>query len=99
MSKDEALEIFLNGRIDKGNVEEIVESIQEMLKENPHSKLCVDFSDVSEVTEDGLDSLKEFGKKVNNVELTNLTDDIYEVFKKFGIDSVMPISKKMKIEV
>ena len=35
----------------------------------------------------------------NNVELTNLTDDIYEVFKKFGIDSVMPISKKMKIEV
>ncbi len=95
---NETLEIYLNGKIDSGNVKETEESIQELLVENPHSKIQIDLSGLEEITDDGLKALKQLGEKSKNVELTNVTKDIYEVFEKQGITSIMPVYE-MKIDV
>ena len=83
--QDDTLEIYLNGKIDKDNADEVEESILAALKENEHKKLLVDMSDVSEVTE------------CKDVELTNVTDGIYEVFEKNGLTSIMPVYQ-LKLE-
>ncbi len=95
--QDDTLEIYLNGKIDKDNADEVEESILAALKENEHKKLLVDMSDVSEVTEDGLKMLKKVGKECKDVELTNVTDGIYEVFEKNGLTSIMPVYQ-LKLE-
>ena len=95
--QDDTLEIYLNGKIDKDNADEVEESILAALKENEHKKLLVDMSDVSEVTEDGLKMLKKVGEECKDVELTNVTDGIYEVFEKNGLTSIMPVYQ-LKLE-
>ncbi|MCR5669917.1 MAG: phosphotransferase [Butyrivibrio sp.] len=94
---NDRLIIFLEGRIDSGNAPDIEAEILGALDENKERDLTFDASGLSYISSAGLRILMKVKKTVSgDVEITEVGQDIYEIFETTGFTDIFDIKKKIK---
>ena len=95
--KDELLKIFPEGRIDSKNADEVEKEMFAIIDEHPDCTVTFDFRDLVYISSAGLRVLLKVRKRKKvEIEITNVSDDVYEVFSVTGFTHYFKIVKKIR---
>ena len=95
--KDGLLRIFPEGRIDSKNADEAEKEIFDIINANPDSSVSFDFRDLVYISSAGLRVLLKVRKrKKTEIEILNVSDDVFEIFSVTGFFHYFKITKKMR---
>lgn len=90
------LTIYLSDVIDANTSSQIEEEIFSILSSNTYSKLILDFDEVTYVSSAGLRVILKIKKHTNEVEIINVSRDVYDVFEMTGFIEIMSIKKGLR---
>lgn len=94
--EDDALIISLGGRLDAESVERIEREMIEISKENPHTSLHIDATDLEYISSSGLRIILKCAKAEKDFYLENVCENVYNVFAMTGFTRIMNISKALR---
>jgi len=95
--KDGLLKIFPEGRIDSNNADAVEKEIFGIIEENPDCTVTFDFRNLSYISSAGLRVLLKVRKrKKAEIEITNVSDDVFEIFSVTGFTYNFKITRKMR---
>ena len=98
--KEEALTLFFVGEINSNTSEGVAKDVEDTLTGQTFTKLIFDFLDVRYLSSAGLRIILRFKQKYNNLEIINVSMDVYDVFQMTGFTSIINVSRALaKIEV
>ena len=83
----------LDGRITSANAAEVETQAGEFLADKPGKALKVDASMLEYLSSAGLRVLLRLHKKYADMEIVNVSSDVYEIFEMTGFTEMMPITK------
>jgi len=90
----EVLTIRMPGRVDGKNAPAVQEEILTLCKEHPFRELVIDCDDLVYISSAGLRVLLSLKK--TQMLLTEVSQDVYDIFETTGFSSILNIRKKMK---
>ncbi len=95
---DNKLTIFLEGRIDSNNANEIDSQITETLSQNPATtKIQIDVDKLEYISSAGLRVLMKLRKKITTpLPVLNASNEIYEIFDVTGFTELLDVHKKLR---
>ena len=85
--------LLMDGRVTSGNAAEIEKAAQEALAGYTGKKLTLDLTDLEYISSAGLRVLLRLRKQYAQMEIVNVSSDVYEIFEMTGFTEMMPISK------
>ncbi len=95
--KDDLLKIFPEGRIDSENAAQVETEIFDIINANPDCTVAFDLRDLKYISSAGLRVLLKVRKKKKaDIEIANVSDEVYEVFELTKFTHGFKISKKMR---
>ncbi len=96
--KDNALTIFLEGRLDSNNAGEIESQITEAVSQNPTaSKIQIDVEKLDYISSAGLRVLLKIRKQVKKpLPVLNASNELYEIFNVTGFTELLDVHKKLR---
>ncbi|MBQ9275986.1 MAG: anti-sigma factor antagonist, partial [Clostridia bacterium] len=87
------LELFLEGRIDSNNAEEVAKDINDTIAENEYSALVLNAEGLDYISSAGLRIVLRLRKANPSLKITNASTDVYEIFDMTGFTEMMTIEK------
>ena len=96
--QNDTLTIFLEGRIDSNNANEIETQIMEALSKNPaDAEIQIDAEKLDYISSAGLRVLMKLRKKIKSpLPVLNVSNDVYEIFSVTGFTELLDVHKKMR---
>ena len=96
--QNDIITIFLDGRIDSNNANEIEAQIMNALSKNPKvSKIQIDVEKLDYISSAGLRILLKLRKQIkNSLPVFNASNEIYEIFNVTGFTELLDVHKKMR---
>lgn len=96
--KDNTLTIFLEGRLDSNNANEIDAQITEAVSQNPTaSKIQIDVEKLDYISSAGLRVLLKIRKQVKKpLPVLNASNELYEIFNVTGFTELLDVHKKLR---
>ena len=91
--KDNHLTIFLGERLDTNNAEETEREINEIFGKTPTADLELDLKNTEYVSSAGLRIILKLGKLTQTLKITNVREEVYEVFEMTGFTEMLKIEK------
>ena len=95
MEKD-VLVIKLDGRVDSTNAPELEKEIFDLCEKNPDVKVVVDAENLEYISSAGLRVLLKLKKERKDVEVINVSNDVYEIFEVTGFVDIMKIRRRLR---
>ena len=92
--KNEVLTIFLKGKINSSNSEEVEQEIDEILAKNPFKSLIFDLDELVYISSAGLRILLRIKQENEDTKLVNASQPIYEIFEMVGFAKFLTIERK-----
>ena len=90
---DGKLVVYLNGRIDTSNAQEVEAKIDSIVKENPGKELVLDGENLKYISSAGLRVVLKLRKTLGSLSVIKLIPDVYEVFELVGFTDLMTIQQ------
>ncbi len=87
------LTIYLEGRIDSNNAENVASEINEIVGSSDHANVVLDLKKLEYISSAGLRIVLRLRKANPTLKLINVTSDVYEIFDMTGFTEMMPIEK------
>lgn len=87
------LRVFLRGRINSANSDQIEAEVQTLKKSNPDSKMVLDARDLEYISSAGLRILLRLRKEKQDLSIINVSSEVYEIFDMTGFNEIMTIEK------
>ena len=95
--RDGLLKFFPQGKIDSENADNVESEIFEEINRYPDYEVAFDFRDLSYISSAGLRILLRVRKRKKvNLEIVNVSDDVYDVFEMTKFTDAFKISRKMR---
>lgn len=96
--KENTLTIFLEGRLDSNNANEIDAQITEAVSQNPTaSKIQIDVEKLDYISSAGLRVLLKIRKQVKKpLPVLNASNELYEIFNVTGFTELLDVHKKLR---
>lgn len=91
--ENEILTIYLEGRVDTSNAENVGSEIGDIRTANPSGSLVLDVDNVDYISSAGLRVVLRLKKKEKDLKIVNVSSEIYEVFEMTGFTEMMDIQK------
>ncbi len=88
-----ALTLYPVGQINTANAEAIEREITALRNEHPHTALVLDCENVTLITSSGLRIVLRLAKVEKNLQIINVSSEIYDVFDMTGIAEIVPVRK------
>lgn len=98
---DDRLAVKLIGHIDSNNAAQVEAAIKELTDANPGKGIFVDAQDLVYISSAGLRVLLRLRKNHKELEIINVSPEVYEIFDMTGFTEMMPVKKayrKVSIE-
>ena len=92
---NDSLTIKLVGSINSTNEDDIEKDINKIIEKNSFSSIELDFSDVDYISSAGLRVILKLKQRHNNFEITDVSRDVYEIFKMTSFTEIMTIKKAL----
>lgn len=92
----DALTIRVEGRIDSTNASTLEKEIFALCEQNPCEKVILDAEKLEYISSAGLRVILKLKKQKKNVEIINVSNDIYEIFEMTGFTEMMQISRRLR---
>ena len=92
---NDSLTIKLVGSINSTNADNIEKDINKIIEKNSFSSIELDFSDVDYISSAGLRVILKLKQRHNNFEITDVSRDVYEIFKMTSFTEIMTIKKAL----
>jgi len=96
LNKDNVLTIYLEGRVDSSNAEQIEADVFNILNTESFNSLVLDFEKVQYISSAGLRIMLKVGQNYKETEITNVSSEVYEVFDMTGFTSILKIKKAFR---
>lgn len=90
------LTIFMEGRFDTESVLKNEEEMSRLCKEHTHERLTLDASDLHYIASSGLRTILKFAKTEKSFRITNVSQNVYNVFEMTGFSKIIDISKALR---
>ena len=100
-NEDGTLKVFLEGRIDSGNVESVSAELDRVIAENPAEKLVIDADELQYISSAGLRMILRLRKDNASLKIVNANSEVYEIFDMTGFTEMIDIEKayrKMSVD-
>ncbi len=92
---NDSLTIKPVGSINSTNADNIEKEINKIIEKNSFSSIELDFSDVDYISSAGLRVVLKLKQRHNNFEITDVSRDVYEIFKMTSFTEIMTIKKAL----
>lgn len=92
---DNFLTITFSGAIDSSNAEEVERLLHEQIKENKN--VTFDFENVNYISSAGLRIILKFAKGLENFEVINVSNDVYDIFDMTGFTQIIKVKKALRV--
>ena len=92
----DALLVSLEGRFDTDASLKFDTEFTEICKENPHSSLVLDASELEYIASSGLRTILKMAKTEKNFRLENVCPDVYNVFEVTGFSKIINMTKALR---
>lgn len=93
---NQTLTLFFKGEIDSSNASKVEEEIEKDLASATFKKLVLDFRDITYVSSAGLRIILKIKKKYQDVKITNVSLEVYDVFQMTGFTNIMDVYKALR---
>ena len=87
------LTIFLKGHIDSANAPEVENRITEIRGSVPHQSVVMDLQDLQYISSAGLRIILRLRKRLPDLKLINVSQDIYEILEMTGFTEMIEVEK------
>ena len=87
------LTIFLKGHIDSANAPEVEDRITEIRGSVPHQSVVMDLQDLQYISSAGLRIILRLRKRLPDLKLINVSQDIYEILEMTGFTEMIEVEK------
>lgn len=87
------LTVYPVGQINTTNADSVEKEINALRSEHPHTALTLDCDSVTLITSSGLRIVLRLAKAEKNLQITNVSSEIYDVFDMTGLAEIVPVSK------
>ena len=85
--------VGIRGRITSANAEELFDSLDKIIEDNPGDKIVYDLQDLEAISSAGLRVFLKIKKKYKDIKLINAGTDVYDVFEITGFVEILDITK------
>ncbi len=85
--------IYLDGRIDSANANDIEEKINNIRNANRYESIELDAKNLNYISSAGLRIILRLKKDVNDLRISNVNNDVYEIFEMTGFNEMINITK------
>ena len=92
-NRPEMLTIFLKGHIDSNNSPEVEARITEIIQEEPHDALVLDFSELEYISSAGLRIILRLRKDHPELKVVEVNPEVYEILSMTGFTEMMDVEK------
>ena len=89
--------IELNGRIDSNNAAEVEEGILKELPEDVNTPIILDASTLEYLSSAGLRMILRLKKKYQDLCITNVNSEVYEILDMTGFTEMMTVEKAYRV--
>ena len=95
-TSENGLTIFLNGKIDSDNAEQIAAELTGIRKEHPEGLATLDAEGLHYISSAGLRSLLKFRKQEPEVYIVNVSPEIYDILDVTGFRRLFQVEKALR---
>ena len=92
--KNEVLTIFLKGKINSSNSDEVEQEIDAILSGAQFKSIVFDLRELEYISSVGLRILLRIKKQNDDIKMVNVSNDVYEIFDMVGFTSFLTIERK-----
>lgn len=92
--KNEVLTIFLKGKINSSNSDEVEQEIDAILSGVQFKSIVFDLRELEYISSAGLRILLRIKKQNDDTKIVNVSNDVYEIFDMVGFTSFLTIERK-----
>lgn len=93
-NNENELIIKVSGRLDTSSANEFDEKVNDVI--NGKNKVIIDFKDLEYISSSGLRCILKIKKIVNDLEVINVNNDIYDIFQMTGFSEMIKIKKLVR---
>ena len=90
---NQTLTISLSGRIDSGNADKVEAEAKKFVDENPGMPLVIDMQETEYISSAGLRVLLRLRKNQDDLRLTGVRSEVYEILEMTGFTELMTVEK------
>ena len=95
--ENNALTIFLEGRIDTNNAPAVETELRSLLEQNPGADLTLDAAGLEYISSAGLRVLMKLRKQADvALPVINVSPEVYEIFETTGFTELLDVRKKLR---
>ena len=94
--ENDILFVSLAGRLDTESSLKFEVEIAEVCKENPHTSLVLDASELEYIASSGLRTILKLAKSEKNFKIENMQPEVYSVFEMTGFSRIISITKALR---
>ena len=91
------LTIFLKGRIDTNNANDVEKQINDIIDTHPAEKLTLDAADLMYISSAGLRVVLRLRRAHESLSIINVSPDVYEIFEMTGFTEMVDIKKAYRV--
>ena len=92
-TENNALTVFLSGRIDSTNAEAKENELNSIIAANNFEELILDAEEVEYISSAGLRMVLRTRKNHPSLKIVNVSSDVYEIFDMTGFTEMLPVEK------
>ena len=93
---NDVLVVSLEGRLDTESSSKFEAAFAEISKQNPHTSLVIDASELSYIASSGLRVILKLVKTEKNMKVENVCPAVYEVFEVTGFAKIIKMTKALR---
>ncbi len=94
---DGALTLYLEGRIDSGNISQMESEIMDVINLIDNVEISFDVEKLDYISSAGLRTLLKVKKQAQkNVKIVNVSDEVFDIFNVTGFDNIFEIERQMR---
>ena len=94
---DGTLTVFLEGRVDSNNAQDVEKEIQNILDESAAESLIINAKDLEYISSAGLRVFLHFRKAHPNFRITDVSSEVYEILDMTGFTQMLTVEKAYRV--
>lgn len=92
--ENDTLTIYLEGRLNSYNAEEVEKEINSIIDAQTFTHLALDFKDLTYISSAGLRIIMALKQRYNDIVLKRVSNDINDIFTMVGFHSIITIERQ-----
>lgn len=94
--KNNSLTIKVEGRVDSASAPELDKEIFSLCEQNPSEKVILDAEKLDYISSAGLRVILKLKKAKKDIEVINVSNDVFEIFEMTGFTEMMTIRRRLR---